>query len=320
MEIDEEIGVIAKEVTFRIIEIDRIEDNPLNPRQVFREREINELCNSIMQVGGIIVPLVVFEKENGKYMLLDGQRRLIAAKKLGMKEVPANVIPRKLGDGTNLATMFSIHMQRVQWNTAARAMAFGKLTQISKGLSPKELLEITGMSDGDVRDAERILSCPEDIQKRCVKEGKPEYLRPAYLVEMIKAFESINKYIPKFFREFDREKAIRTFVAKVDEGVIIRNTAFRKISTIAKFLPRDRATETIKRLLEEKSLTIEDAYEQVEDQISAKKFSSFKRACSRFKTVVSRFQLESQDKKTQEEAKSLLKGILETLKEKLGVS
>jgi ParB family chromosome partitioning protein len=318
--LSEEIRIIAKKVEFRTIDTDRIEYNPLNPRRVFREKDINELCNSIMQMGGIIVPLVVFEKDHGDYMLLDGQRRLMAARKLGMKRVPANVIPRKLSDGTNLVTMFSIHMQRVQWNPAARAIALGNLQRIWEKIPPKQLSEITGMSRTELRDAERILSCPEDIQERCVKEGDPQYLRPAYLIEMIKSFENIEKYVPDFFKEFDREKAIRTFVEKIDEGIIIRNTDFRKVSTIAKFLPRDSAARSVKRLLEEKGLTIEDAYEEVEDLISARKFSSFKRVCSRFKTAVSKFHLESQDKKTRAEAEKILGAILETLKAKLGLS
>jgi ParB family chromosome partitioning protein len=57
---------------------------------------VNHLISSIERVG-FIVPLVVFEK-NGTYIVLDGQHRLLAAKKLELKDLPVIVVPKKLAN------------------------------------------------------------------------------------------------------------------------------------------------------------------------------------------------------------------------------
>src|SRR4030066_2343011 len=92
--------------------IDKIRVNPLNPRKIFREKDINKLCDSILEMGGILVPLVVLEVKQGDFVLIDGQRRLMAAKKLKMETVPVNTILGGMDDLRNLSTMFRIHMAR----------------------------------------------------------------------------------------------------------------------------------------------------------------------------------------------------------------
>jgi ParB/RepB/Spo0J family partition protein len=129
------------------INVDDIVPNLYNPREKISRREVTEIRDSIKEMGGILVPLVVFEK-NGKFVLLDGERRWRAAKELSKydpkyKEVPANIVSGPLSKNDNIRTMFNIHMERQQWSTSAIAETIGVLFQLNPDMTTKELANIT---------------------------------------------------------------------------------------------------------------------------------------------------------------------------------
>lgn len=284
---------------------------------MFREKDINDLCNSIIEMGGILVPLVVFRVAPNKYILLDGERRLRAAKKLKMEKVPANIVPSELPNDVNLATMFNIHMERVRWNPAARALALRHLKNLYKGISYERLSEITGMKKTPIKDAERILSFPSDLVERCLHEGQPDYLRPSNLVEMAKAFENIEVYLPDFFKKYERERVARILIKKRDEKIIPRNTDFRLIKDMLADLPPETAEQLIIKVIEEEETGISDVYESVQDQIASKRFDFFKRSCSKFLSILKDFAPENLDKKSQGSFFELLKQVRYTIDDKL---
>jgi len=318
MESSPPVMTLQKPIRFEPkLPIEDITPNPLNPRKVFREKDINDLCNSIIEMGGIIVPLVVFEPSPGQFILLDGERRFIAAKKLGLKYVPANVISGRLSETENLSTMFNIHMARESWDPASRALALGKLRQLYKGISLDRLAEITGMNKMALKDAERILGFPEDIVLRCLREGKPDYLRPSNLIEMGKAFEVIEQNLPSFFKEHDKDAVSRSLVKKIDNGVIPRNTDFRLVKTMFAYLPQDQVKHLIEQLLKDAEIGVADVYELVENKVSSKRFDLFRNSCKKFMTILDDFRFGAVDKKATLEAIDLLKNIGKTINEKL---
>lgn len=69
------------------VDIGRIITNPKQPRKVFTEDKIAELADSIRQFG-ILQPLLVALNENAEYILVAGERRLRAAKMVGLEKVP----------------------------------------------------------------------------------------------------------------------------------------------------------------------------------------------------------------------------------------
>ena len=71
------------------LKITEVEPNKDQPRKTFNEDDLLELADSIKQ-HGIITPLLV-TKRNGMYMIVAGERRWRAARKAGLKEVPAVV-------------------------------------------------------------------------------------------------------------------------------------------------------------------------------------------------------------------------------------
>ena len=95
-----------------LIDTKRIQQNPDNPRLIFRISELQELESSIAEQG-ILVPLTLF-RDSSKYTLLDGERRWRCAVKLGILKVPAIVQP-KPERIQNIMMMFAIHNARKDW-------------------------------------------------------------------------------------------------------------------------------------------------------------------------------------------------------------
>lgn len=72
------------------ISISQIEPNANQPRTIFDEASLVELANSI-RLHGVISPLILVKQDNGKYMIIAGERRWRAAKRAGLLTVPAIV-------------------------------------------------------------------------------------------------------------------------------------------------------------------------------------------------------------------------------------
>lgn len=95
----------------------KIDPNIKNPRRIDIAKEdlkLGSLMDSIKQFG-IMVPLVVVPND-GRYMLIDGERRYEVAKSLRLKTVPAYIIEEDLSKKDVLLRMFHIHHNREQWD------------------------------------------------------------------------------------------------------------------------------------------------------------------------------------------------------------
>src|SRR5579884_3210510 len=97
----------------RLVSVDRISPNPLQPRVTFDDRALAELAASIRE-NGIIQPLIVQPAEDGAYELVAGERRLRAAKLAGLTEVPV-VVTEKNADNQLLHALIE-NIQREDLN------------------------------------------------------------------------------------------------------------------------------------------------------------------------------------------------------------
>src|SRR5467141_1631260 len=79
----------ATHSTLREIPVDAIDRNPENPRLVFRQKELEELLESIRRYG-VQVPISVY-RSGSRYILIDGERRWKCSLKLNKKTIPALV-------------------------------------------------------------------------------------------------------------------------------------------------------------------------------------------------------------------------------------
>ncbi|MFA6306211.1 MAG: ParB/RepB/Spo0J family partition protein [Patescibacteria group bacterium] len=145
---------------------DEVALNPMQPRKNFNEHQLNELVESIKQYG-IIQPLIVTQK-NGKYELIAGERRLRAAKILGLTSVPA--IVRQADEQQKLELALVENLQREDLNAIETAIAYRKLID-EFNLSQEELAVRVGRSRPVITNTLRFLNLPGEIQEALI-QGK----------------------------------------------------------------------------------------------------------------------------------------------------
>ena len=148
------------------VEIDRIVPNPLQPRRSFGEAAIDELATSV-RAQGIIQPLLVRRVGEG-YELIAGERRLRAAAKAGLKEVP--VVVREASSGEMLQLALIENLQREDLNPMEEASAYQRL-QGEFNLSQEEIARKVGKSRPAVANSMRLLLLPKEVQEE-VAQGR----------------------------------------------------------------------------------------------------------------------------------------------------
>ena len=147
--------------------IQKVEPNPLQPRKLFDEEELQVLSDSIAQ-HGIIQPLTVRKAENGFYQIIAGERRWRAARMAGLRTVPVVVIDAD--DRTVMELALVENLQRQDLNPMEEAMGFRQLMD-EYGLTQEQVSEKVSKSRSAVANALRLLSLPSNIAQ-LVTDGK----------------------------------------------------------------------------------------------------------------------------------------------------
>ena len=137
-----------------------IAPNPNQPRRIFDDTKIDELASSI-EASGMLQPLVVRTRAGG-YELIAGERRLRAARRLGLPEVP--IIIHETADPNSLLLALVENLQREDLNPIEEAAAFAEL-QEQFNLTQEQVAEKVGRSRPAVANALRLLSLPEQIKE-----------------------------------------------------------------------------------------------------------------------------------------------------------
>ena len=145
---------VEKQIEIRIentplmVAISAIKTNPNQPRKIFKERELDELAESIKE-NGIIQPLTVAELENGEFELIAGERRLRAAKKAGYDQVP--VVVKKATDREKMIMSIIENVQRSDLNCVEEALAYFQLMNEYK-LTQEDVAKKLGKERSTVAD------------------------------------------------------------------------------------------------------------------------------------------------------------------------
>ncbi len=142
------------------ISIDKIEINPFQPRAEFDKETLNELADSIKELG-IIQPLTVRESENNKFQLIAGERRLRAAKIAGLNKIP--VFVRKADDTEVLEMSLVENIQREDLNAIEIAHSYNRLIEECK-LTQEILSDKVGKKRSTIANYLRLLKLPAKIQ------------------------------------------------------------------------------------------------------------------------------------------------------------
>ena len=144
--------------------------NPNQPRKRFDYEELENLAQSIRE-NGILQPITVRKREDKKYELVSGERRLRAARLVGMVKIPSIVINI---DDKNSA-MFSIieNLQRQSLNFFEEAEAIEKLVG-EYAMSREEVALKLGLAPSTVSNKLRILRLPEEMRFELARSGLTE--------------------------------------------------------------------------------------------------------------------------------------------------
>ncbi|UAB78478.1 ParB/RepB/Spo0J family partition protein [Erythrobacter sp. SCSIO 43205] len=132
---------------------------PGNPRKHFDETALEELAASIA-ARGVIQPIIVRPKSNGKYELVAGERRWRAAQKARLHEMPALV--RELSDREVMALALIENLQREDLNPVEEARAYQRLAE-DEGMTQAEIARMVEKSRSHVANIQRLLGLPEAV-------------------------------------------------------------------------------------------------------------------------------------------------------------
>ncbi|HLD06321.1 MAG TPA: ParB/RepB/Spo0J family partition protein, partial [Candidatus Nanoarchaeia archaeon] len=152
--------------------LEKLVPNPNNPREKFVESEEDELIESILSKG-ILNPIIVYKrKDDGKYVLLDGERRYRACLKLNIKTIPAHVLVREPTTLENISMMFHIHNVREEWTNFAIAISLKKVVEeMGRNIHKlntsdiRELKKVTSLSEYKLRKYLKFYDYHDDVIK-----------------------------------------------------------------------------------------------------------------------------------------------------------
>lgn len=149
------------------LEIDKIIQNPNQPRKNFNKEKLEELVKSI-EKNGILQPIVVRPKSD-KYEIIFGERRYRAALQLGYTKIPA-IIRDNIDDNQTLLTALIENIQRDDLTPIELAETYQKLLD-QLNITHEELAELLGKTRVSITNCLRLNKLPDQI-KLLVNQGK----------------------------------------------------------------------------------------------------------------------------------------------------
>ena len=147
---------------YKEISVSAITPNPRQPRRVFDEEALDELAESIRQVG-LLQPVVVRAAGPGRYELVMGERRWRAAQRAELTEIGA--IVKQTQDDDLLRDALIENMHRQQLDPLEEAAAYQQLLD-DFGATHEELARKIGRSRPHISNTLRLLNLPPAVQKR----------------------------------------------------------------------------------------------------------------------------------------------------------
>ncbi len=146
--------------TINEIDVNLIEANPNQPRREFDETALQELADSISEIG-IIQPVTLRELNNGHYQIIAGERRWRASQLAGLTSIPAYI---RTADDENVMEMALIeNIQRQDLNSIEIALAYQHLID-QYGLTQEKLSERVGKKRTTIANYLRLLKLPAPVQ------------------------------------------------------------------------------------------------------------------------------------------------------------
>jgi ParB family chromosome partitioning protein len=220
----------ANQHTVSPLAVELIEKNPYQTRYVFDEEMLQELADSIKE-NGVVQPVVVRPaEEEGRFILVLGERRLRASKMAGQRTIPA--IVRRLSPQQAAEMTVLENVQREDLNPLEQAEAFRVLSQEFQ-LTQAQIAERLGVSRETVSNYMRLLRLPREVMEYLIS-GRLTFSDCRELLALEKeehilevAREVVTKHL-KWDEIEDRVARLNGFLATLPgEGPLKKNRAAR---------------------------------------------------------------------------------------------
>lgn len=153
-----------------LIEQESIERNPNQPRMRFDYDELNSLAESIKH-NGLLQPLTVRPGENGSFELIAGERRLIAARMVGLAKIPCIVM--NVDDEKSAVFSLIENIQRQNIGFFEEAAAIERLIDVF-GMSREDISKRLGKAQSTIANKLRLLNLSDVSRETIIKSGLTE--------------------------------------------------------------------------------------------------------------------------------------------------
>ncbi len=157
------IGETKAEIQKNRLSVSDLVPNKYQPRKIFDEENLNELANSIKE-RGILQPIIVRKsnKDQSKFEIIAGERRWLAAQKVGLNDVP--VVITEADDLKSLELAIVENVQRHDLNPLEEAQGYKKLID-EFSYDQEKVSKFIGKSRSYIANALRLLSLPDEVVK-----------------------------------------------------------------------------------------------------------------------------------------------------------
>jgi ParB family chromosome partitioning protein len=149
------------------IAVDLIDRNPFQTRTSFDPAKLHELAQSISATG-VVQPITVRPLPDGRYQLINGERRLLASKQAGKPTIPSVV--RQVSDEQAMEMTIVENLQRADLNPMEQARAYQRLSN-DFHMTQEQMAVRTGKERASVANFLRLLKLPEPVQQK-VESGE----------------------------------------------------------------------------------------------------------------------------------------------------
>lgn len=163
---EENVKVEVKDMPTVEVEISQIDRNPNQPRKTFNEESLKEMSTSIATYG-VLQPLLLVKQDNGRYLIIAGERRFRAAMMAGLKKVPAIIREFTEQQIQEISLIENLHREDLNAIEAAEGM---RELMENHGLTQEDVALRIGKSRPYVTNTLRLLQLPKEVTEM-VREG-----------------------------------------------------------------------------------------------------------------------------------------------------
>jgi len=179
----------------REIALDEIDENPYQTRKFFDEELLTDLTESI-KATGVVQPIVV-RPQDGRYILVLGERRCRASKMAGKATIPA--IVRRISDQQAAEMTVVENLQRQDLNCMEQAAAFAKLSMNFK-MTQDQIGQRVGLSRESVANYMRLLRLPGTVMQY-LQSGELSFSDARILLQFDKEPETVARLADEAVRK-----------------------------------------------------------------------------------------------------------------------